>query len=388
MQTGQIETFRDISVVRNHPRHIAKVLEQESALIKVDGKLAGTAARPRAHAAVTAGDPDPFSDHFKKRYASVSAVDLPDDGLPLTRQDVSVPTLEATEKGMYALLRTDLFNLLCIPPLEPKGATEIDAGLVDDAIAFCEKRRAFFLIDPPWHRGADVAEAVAGIKRFAAGIRRTSHAALYFPTLMQPNPINGGRLEEFAPCGAIAGVIARTDGQRGVWKAPAGLEATLVGVAQLSVPLSDHENAELNPLGINCLRTFSGVRHVAWGARTIQGNDQFASEWKYVPVRRMALFLEESLHRGTQWVVFEPNDESLWAEVRLSVGAFLLNLFRQGAFQGRTPKEAYFVKCDGETTTPTDVNLGFVNILVGFAPLKPAEFVVIRITQMAGQVVS
>jgi phage tail sheath protein FI len=159
-----------------------------------------------------------------------------------------------------------------------------------------------------------------------------------------------------------------------------------VGAPQLSAALSDRENAELNRLGINCLRTFSGVRHVVWGARTLEGNDRFASEWKYVPVRRMALFIEESLYLGTQWVVFEPNDESLWAEVRLSVGAFLLNLFRQGAFQGRTPKEAYFVKCDWETTTPTDINLGFVNILVGFAPLKPAEFVVIRIRQKAGQI--
>jgi phage tail sheath protein FI len=387
MQTGQIEVFRDLSVARNHPRHVAKVLEQESTLVKVDGKLAGT-VRPRAHAAVTAADPDPFSDRFKKRYAAVSASDLPDDGLALKRQDVSVPSLEASETGMYALGRADLFNLLCIPPLTPIGATRIDTGLVDDAIAFCEKRRAFFLIDPPWHGGADVATAMAGIKHFAATIRRTNHAALYFPTIVQPNPLHGGRLEEFAPCGAVAGVIARTDGQKGVWKAPAGLEASLVGVPQLSAALSDHQNAELNALGINCLRTFSGVRHVVWGARTIEGNDRFASEWKYVPVRRMALFIEESLYRGMQWVIFEPNDESLWAQIRLNVGAFLHNLFRQGAFQGRTPSEAYFVKCDRETTTQTDIKLGFVNILVGFAPLKPAEFVVIRITQMAGQIVT
>lgn len=385
MQTGQVEVFRDISVARNHPRHVAKVLEQESALVKVEGKLAGTAVRPRAHAAVTTSDSDPFSDRFKKRYASVSASDLPDDGLALTRQDVSVPSLEASETGLYALRRAE-FNLLCIPPLSPNRATNLEPGMVDDATAFCEKRRAFFLIDPPWHRGADVATAMAGIKSFAAMIRRTSHGALYFPTIVQPNPLNGGGLEEFAPCGAVAGVIARTDTQRGVWKAPAGLEATLGGMPRLSVALSDRENAELNPLGINCLRKFSGV-HLVWGARTIEGNDRFASEWKYVPVRRMALFIEESLYRGTQWVVFEPNDESLWAAVRLSVGAFLLNLFRQGAFQGRTPKEAYFVKCDTETTTPADINLGFVNILVGFAPLKPAEFVVIKIRQMAGQIV-
>jgi uncharacterized protein len=287
---------------------------------------------------------------------------------------------------MYALLRADLFNLLCIPPPGPEGTSSLEPGGVDEATAFCEKQRAFFLVDPPFNRGADVATALKAIKRFAGAIRRTNHAALYFPTLLQPNPLRGGRPEEFAPCGAVAGVIARTDAQQGVWKAPAGLEATLVGVPQLSVTLNDLETAQLNPLGINCLRTFAGARHVVWGARTIEGNERSSSEWKYVPIRRTALFIEESLYRGTGWVVFEPNDEPLWAQIRLDVGGFLHNLFRQGAFQGRTPGEAYFVKCDRETTTQADINLGFVNIVVGFAPLKPAEFVEIRIRQMAGQI--
>jgi phage tail sheath protein FI len=170
-----------------------------------------------------------------------------------------------------------------------------------------------------------------------------------------------------------------------VWKAPAGLDATLDGVAELDVPLTDPEIGRLNPLGVNCLRAAPGAGHVVWGARTRNGSDRLASEWKYLPVRRTALFLEESLFRGTQWVVFEPNDAPLWAQIRLNVGAFLNTLFRQGAFAGTTPREAYFVKCDAETTTPDDVNLGIVHILVGFAPLKPAEFVVVQIQQMAGQ---
>ena len=124
---------------------------------------------------------------------------------------------------------------------------------------------------------------------------------------------------------------------------------------------------------------------VSWGARTLNGNDQQTSEWKYIPVRRMALFLEESLYRGTKWVVFEPNDEPLWSQIRLNLGAFMQDLFRQGAFQGKTPQEAYFVKCDSETTTQSDIDHGIVNILVGFAPLKPAEFVIIKIQQIAGQ---
>jgi len=200
------------------------------------------------------------------------------------------------------------------------------------------------------------------------------------------NPLKDGQIDTFVPSGAVAGIFARTDAQRGVWKAPAGQEATLVGVVDLSVPLTDDENGELNPLGINCLRAFPIVGRVVWGARTLQGADQLASEWKYIPVRRTALFIEESLYRGTKWVVFEPNDESLWAQIRLNVGAFMHNLFRQGAFQGKSAREAYFVKCDSETTTQNDIDQGIVNILVGFAPLKPAEFVIIQIQQMAGQI--
>jgi len=125
---------------------------------------------------------------------------------------------------------------------------------------------------------------------------------------------------------------------------------------------------------------------VVWGARTLDGADVLASEWKYVSVRRLALNIEESLFRGTQWVVFEPNDEPTWAQIRLNLGAFMQNLFRQGAFQGQSPRDAYFVKCDKETTTQDDINRGVVNVVVGFAPLKPAEFVVIKIQQIAGQI--
>lgn len=181
-------------------------------------------------------------------------------------------------------------------------------------------------------------------------------------------------------------MIARTDAERGVWKAPAGLDATLSGVTQLSLPLTDGEIGQLNPVAVNCLRLAPGAGHAVWGARTRNGSDRIASEWKYLPVRRTALFIEESLFRGIQWAVFEPNDEPLWAQLRLNIGAFLNNLFRQGAFQGKTAREAYFVKCDATTTTQTDINLGIVNILVGFAPLKPAEFVVLRLQQIAGQI--
>jgi phage tail sheath protein FI len=212
------------------------------------------------------------------------------------------------------------------------------------------------------------------------------NGAAYFPRLRLGDPLNNFQLRTFAPSGVIAGLYARTDAARGAWKAPAGTEATLSGVQGAVYKLTDNENGVLNPLGLNCIRLFPVYGPVSWGARTLVGADADASEWKYVPVRRFALFLEESLYRGTKWVVFEPNDEPLWSQIRLNVGAFMQTLFRQGAFQGTTPQQAYFVKCDSETTTQADIDSGVVNILVGFAPLKPAEFVVIKIRQIAGQI--
>jgi phage tail sheath protein FI len=218
------------------------------------------------------------------------------------------------------------------------------------------------------------------------GAKAGINAAVFFPRLKLADPLKENRTQEFVPCGAIAGIIARTDASRGVWKAPAGIDATFSGVRELTYKLTDGENGRLNPKGLNCLRVFPVYGNVIWGARTLAGDDRLASEWKYLPVRRLALFLEESLYRGTQWVVFEPNDEPLWAQIRLNIGAFMNNLFRQGAFQGKTPRDAYFVKCDSETTTQNDINLGIVNIVIGFAPLKPAEFVILKFQQMAGQI--
>jgi hypothetical protein len=244
-------------------------------------------------------------------------------------------------------------------------------------------------VDPPaaWSANKETAAATARDGLSGLGLSGTDarNAALYFPRVRQVDLLRDGQLDTFVPCGIIAGVMARTDAQRGVWKAPAGLDAALNGIHGLEVNLTDAENGMLNPLGINCLRVFPVNGRVAWGARTLRGADQLADEYKYIPVRRLALFLEESLYRGTQWVVFEPNDEPLWAQIRLNLGAFMHNLFRQGAFQGTTPRQAYFVKCDSETTTQNDIDLGIVNIVVGFAPLKPAEFVIIKIQQIAGE---
>ena len=197
-----------------------------------------------------------------------------------------------------------------------------------------------------------------------------------WPRLRITDPASG-LLRTIDPAGSVAGVAARIDGSRGVWKAPAGLESTVIGVRGVLTRISDPENGLVNPQAINVIRQFpTGI--VIWGSRTLAGFDNSGeNDYKYVPVRRFALFLEESLYRGLQFAVFEPNDEPLYQQIRLAAGAFMNNLFRRGAFQGQKASEAYFVKCDRETTTQNDINLGIVNVIVGFAPLKPAEFVVV-----------
>jgi len=256
-----------------------------------------------------------------------------------------------------------------------------------EAMSLCTKRRAFLIVDSKaeWNSPSTAQSGLAAMN-LTGDVAR--NAALYFPRIKQADPKLDGQIETFPASGLIAGVIARTDAQRGVWKAPAGTDASLNGTAALQVNLTDAENGLLNPLGINSLRSLPIYGNVVWGARTLRGADAAADEYKYVPVRRTALFIEESLYRGLKWVVFEPNDEPLWSQIRLNVGAFMHNLFRQGAFQGKTPREAYLVKCDAETTTQNDINLGIVNIVVGFAPLKPAEFVIIKLQQLAGQLQS
>jgi phage tail sheath protein FI len=283
--------------------------------------------------------------------------------------------------------------MLCIPPykmVEPQSNEfHVSADIYNAALKYCHDRRAILIVDPPyiWKNKDDAKKPDIGIDGTGNLLpsSRDSNAAIFFPRVRCPDPLQEGRLRTFAPCGAVAGVIARTDGQRGFWKAPAGIEATLMGVSDLEVRLTDAENGELNPLGINCLRIMPAAGRVVWGSRTMKGADRLADQWKYLPVRRTALYIEESLYRGTQWVVFEPNDDRLWGQIRLNVGTFMHDLFRKGAFQGSSPKDAYLVKCDHETTTQSDIDQGIVNILVGFAPLKPAEFVMLNIQQLAGQ---
>jgi phage tail sheath protein FI len=317
--------------------------------------------------------------------AQISGV-LGNNGTP-PDTDAILGTLNS-KTGMYALEDVDLFNIMCIPRTaittgtHPISSTEADT-VMSTAIEYCRQKRAFYIMDTP----LGINELSEIINWMAArDTLRSDNAAIYYPRVLSPDPLDNYRLRSFGASGTIAGLYARTDSNRGIWKAPAGTEANLRNVSQLDDVLNDRENGVLNPLGINCLRTFPVYGNICWGGRTLVGADANASEWKYIPVRRLAYFLEESLFRALHWVVFEANDESLWAQIRLNVGAFMNNLFKQGAFQGTSPREAYLVKCDRETTTQNDINLGIVNVLVGFAPLKPAEFVFIKIQQLAGQI--
>jgi uncharacterized protein len=278
--------------------------------------------------------------------------------------------------GLYHLDRVKLFNLLCVPG-------ETNAATLTALQKFCFDRRAFLIADCP--QEATVQTVMNGLTETTGP--ESINSAIYFPWTLAPDALDNNSPRELPPAGVIAGIYARTDSSRGVWRAPAGIQAEMKGIITLA-PGRNPTNADndtLNKNGINCLRTFPTEGTVVWGSRTMRGGNQHASEWKYVPVRRTALFIEESLYRGLKWVVFEPNDEPLWTKIRLNVETFLFGLFRQGAFQGSTPKDAYFVKCDRSTTTQNDIDLGIVNILVGFAQLKPAEFVIIKLRQIAGQ---
>lgn len=352
-----VESFENLSMTASDARFVDAMINGRSRLITA---TAGSATTP---ANATVGLDNPANKGL--------------DGLVLGPSNNNFQTRVLAAFGVGGVVdRIDLFNILCVPGLT-------DPTTIQALQTHCRNRRAFMIVDGP--SGVMDLSTVPTALTNITGVD-SINSAFYFPWVHAADPLQQGAVRSFPPCGFVAGIYARTDSSRGVWKAPAGIDASTNGALGLEVSMSDQENGQLNPLAINCLRTLPNYGNVVWGARTLAGNNDRGSEWKYVPVRRLALFLEESLFRGTQWVVFEPNDESLWAQIRQNIGAFMQNLFQQGAFQGRSPREAYFIKCDRETTTQNDINLGIVNILVGFAPLKSAEFVVIKFQQMAGQI--
>jgi uncharacterized protein len=295
---------------------------------------------------------------------SVVAVNAGSDGD--TPQEVDY------QKGFDLLDHIRDVNLIAVPGIG-------SPSMVDFGGNFCRQRGDCFFIGDVGVTDDTKEDAQAFV---AALTVRGSYAALYYPWMRAADP-TGQSVEPIAlpPSGYMAGLYARIDARRGVWKAPAGTEANVGGAVGLTQQTSDAEQDTLNPLGLNVVRSFPAAGIVVWGARTLSSD----AEWKYVPVRRTAIFLERSIYNGIQWAVFEPNDEDLWASLRLNINSFMMLQFQNGAFQGKSAGDAFFVRCDNKTTTQADIDAGIVNILVGFAPLKPAEFVVLSLSQKTAQ---
>ena len=299
-------------------------------------------------------------------------------------------------KDNESLDKVPIFNLLVIP-----GVT--DQPVLAEGVAYAERKRAFYIMDSPFNWDVDTQQGVSttaskespldGLDALPVPV--SANAAIYYPWLKTTDPITNSPISPVTkeqsvspPSGFVAGIFAREDAARGVWKSPAGLETTLNGTLSVvdSGVMTDAQQGGLNQKGINCLRHFPSLPPVVYGARTLAyRNPSLKDQWGYVAVRRMALFLEQSLYANLTWAVFEPNDTPLWNALTQEVSAFMLGLFRQGAFAGTTPRQAFLVQCDATTTTPADVANGIVNVLVGFAPLRPAEFVIVQIAQLAGQ---
>ncbi|WP_287128394.1 phage tail sheath subtilisin-like domain-containing protein [Candidatus Cyanaurora vandensis] len=368
---SRVEVFRGVNLNATSPDYIEKRLGTDSD---------PTAAR----SALVRVRPTPPAIAYSGVFTAALQQSLPMATLPVG----FAGTFSATDftqvfQADSSLDKVRIFNLLVLPGVV---ANEI----LSAALAFCERKQAFFIMDPAPQAGADSSNPlVPPINDFVDALPKSPNGALYFPYLRTTNPLNG-RVLELPPSGYVAGIYARTDLNRGVWKAPAGLETTLlntIGVVDRG-RMTDPRQGVLNPRGVNCLRSFPGVGTVVFGARTLVTENPAFQQYRYVPVRRLTLFIEQTLYRNLGWAVFEPNDEPLWLALRTTVDNFMLSLFSQGAFQGGTPSLAFQVKCDASTTTQTDIDNGVVNLIVAFRPLKPAEFIVIKIAQLAGQVQS
>jgi phage tail sheath protein FI len=296
----------------------------------------------------------------------------------------------SVKSGLYAFEQEPYgFNIMCIPPdqLDDTDGGDLDPSIYQTAAQICVDNNAMLIIDPPtsWYNDDFKTGQIDNISLSALGSFTAEQAracAVYFPRIVIADPLRNGLPRVTVPCGYVAAVWASVDQAVGVWKAPAGLDAPIGGILELQAKLTDTQNGVLNPQGINALRYFTGGSgNVVWGARTLRGADQLGDQYKYVPVQRLLDYIETSLLMNTRWAVFQPNGEALWAKLTDQITTFMNSLFTQGAFAGTSAKDGYFVQCDASTTTPADQAAGIVNVSVGFAPLYPAEFVVITITQ-------
>lgn len=375
-----VETFYNLSVSASDPSYVVTVLNSDSNFVTAAAVGTPTVALNSPFPPATSTQAPYASPPFLAGGYDGAVLDPTQDGASGGLFMTALNAGGAGTGGVHLLDRVGGFNLLCVPG-------ESEATTIQNLQAYCYAQRAFYIVDSPQSATTAglISSGPAGSDAGSITGQYSINSAYYYPWVTAPDPLIGNRQRSFPPCGFVAGIYAATDATRGVWKAPAGIDASLTGESGLAAVLTDLENGSLNTQAVNCLRELKVYGDVVWGARTLQGNDQAGSQWKYVPIRRLALYIESSLYQGTQWVVFEPNDETLWGQIRLSIGSFMQSLFLQGAFQGTSPQQAYFVKCDADNNPQSSIDLGIVNILVGFAPLYPAEFVVIQIQQIAGQ---
>ena len=369
LSSGEAESYSGLGASEGSERFYYSVLNRDSQLIRIETEV------------------DLPTDVVQVEYAS-SALSAGSDTAPAADgTSTPVTKLNAIDAGnaLAALNPVDDASILVIPGCESE--------VIVKGLEYVESRRDMIYVVDSERPGAEEegSKSITKVKNLlgfdqppanAVVLTKSKYAALYFPWVYVSDPFskveNSRRL--VPPSGMIAGLYARIDNTRGVWKAPAGFEATLSGILGVQTQLTDVDQDGLNPIGVNCIRTFAAAGTVVWGARTLA--TQSDPEYRYVPVRRTAMFLEKSLYRGTQWVVFEPNDEPLWSSIRFNLNAFMTTLFRAGAFQGGKPSDAFLVKCDADNNIQATIDAGQVHILVAFAPLKPAEFVIIHITQL------
>lgn len=309
-----------------------------------------------------------------------------EDAEPNSREPTKATTREFKKFYDSVLSKISDISIIVVPGEQwPQDGTE--NSILRESLAHCERLKDRMLIfDPPMNFKIDQAKKI-----YQLSLPSSSYCAFYYPWVKVENPfydaqdpLHKNQEVTIAPSALAVGVWNNTDISRGVWKAPAGAEASLTGIAGLEYTVGDAEQAIMNPVGVNCLRNLPGMGMVIWGARTLIASAE--PEWSYIPVRRTAIMIEQSIYHGIEWVVFEPNDHRLWSVLKGMVNNFMNELFRLGAFQGEKASDGYFVQCGlGETMTQADIDVGRVNMLVGFAPLKPGEFIVIRIGQKLNQ---
>jgi phage tail sheath protein FI len=358
------ETFENLTFSKaKAARNVLDVVNKQSKLIRVAEKVSDLSMTERV--------PSPG------KY-SLAVAEAKSTALVSVSSDVIVGDA-AERSGLSGFEVAEDVTMLCVPDL----MALYQAGLISmegvkavqlAMIAHCENMKdRFAILDcPPGLSPQKMKEWRMDVAGYD-----TKYGAVYYPWLRVANPLGDGESILVPPSGCMAGIYARSDNERGVHKAPAN--EVVRGAMGVEIQITKSEQDILNPIGVNCIRAFSGRGIRVWGARTLSSD----ASWRYINVRRLFNFVEKSIERGTQWIVFEPNDPDLWARIRRDIGAFLTNVWRSGALFGPTPAQAFYVKCDEETNPPSVRDLGQVIIEIGMAPVKPAEFVIFRISQWA-----